>query len=361
MRFVLAFLSLLVVTQLAIVGINVFDDKEGRLWRGTQQERWMAEEMRKGNNIAGRQNFRIRALVTEMIRQGDAAPETIVLGSSRAMLLGESLLGRRNVRNHSISSARLVHHYSVIGQYAERGMKPASVLIGVDPWIFKNEQLIIWPMESGAQFLARRLDIDSAQLGLTAEHPWTSYFSGKNAWRAITVQPVRDHCDHPTLLQSDNSPCAMRRFDGSLKYPAEQITQSAEVVAAEVQRTARGRMHSYDGYRELDPGRVEQFRRFLGYLKAESIRTTLFLPPYHPLVEAHQTGRRDWQLTQEAERTIRTIAVELDIPVLGGYSAHAAQCTEAEFYDGIHARESCMKRLLTPLMEVQKVGKASLR
>lgn len=229
MRFVTAFLSLLFVTQVAMVGINVFDDEEGRLWRGTNQERWMAEEMHKGNNIAGRQNFRIRALVTEMIQQAEAAPETIVLGSSRAMLLGENLLGQRNVRNNSISSARLVHYYSVLGQYAERGMKPRAVLIGADPWIFKNEQLIIWPMEAGAQALAQRLNIEPAQMGLTAGLPWTSFFSGKKAWGALTEQPAQDYCDQPTLLRNDDTPCAMRRFDGSLKYPAEQITQQSPI------------------------------------------------------------------------------------------------------------------------------------
>ncbi len=122
MRFVMAFLGLLFATQVAILGINVIDDEDGRLWRGTPHERWMADEMHKGYNIAGRQNFHIRALVSEMIRQADAAPETIVLGSSRAMLLGESLLGQINVRNHSISSARLVHYYSVLGQFAARKM-----------------------------------------------------------------------------------------------------------------------------------------------------------------------------------------------------------------------------------------------
>lgn len=354
MRFVLAFLSLLFTTQLAIVGINVFIDEDGRLWRGMQQERWMAEEMHKGNNIAGRQNFRIRALVTEVIRQADAAPETIVLGSSRAMLLGENLLGQNGVRNHSISSARLVHYYSVLGQYAERGMKPDSILIGADPWIFKNEQLIIWPMEAGAQALASQLGVEPTHLGINAKLPWTSYFSWKKTYGPLAEKPAQDNCDQPTLLRNDDTPCAMRRFDGSLKYPGEQINKSTKAVADEVRGYARGRMHSYEGYRELDPVRIQQFRRLLAYLKVENIRTGIILAPYHPLVEEHQSGRRDWKLTQEAEQTIRDIAAEMDIPVVGAYSAHVAQCTEAEFYDGIHARESCMKRILAPLIGTQK-------
>lgn len=361
MRFILSFLGLLFATQVVIVSINVYHDEEGRLWRGTQREHWMAEEMLKGNNIAGRQDFRIRALVTEMIQQTDIAPETIILGSSRAMLLGESLLGQTRVRNHSISSARLVHYFSVVGQYAERGMKPAAVLIGADPWIFKNEQLNIWPMEAGAQLLAQRFDIEPAHLGLDAKLTWGSYFSGEKAWGVLTQRSEKEGCDQPILLRNDETPCAMRRFDGSLKYPVEQITKSTEAVAAEVQRGARGRMHSYDGYRELDLGRVQQFKRFLAYLKAENISIAIFLAPYHPLVEAHQLGRRDWKITQNAESAVRNIAAELDIPVVGAYSARAVQCTDAEFYDGIHARESCMRRIIASLTDVKKTGKASVQ
>ncbi|MDO8358296.1 MAG: hypothetical protein Q7U76_18110 [Nitrospirota bacterium] len=352
MRFAVVFLTVLLLTQLVILGINIYEDEEGRMWRGYPRERWMAAKMLEGYDIAGRQDFRIRALVTETIGQRLAAPEIVVLGSSRALLVGEKMLRESSVSNNAISSARLVHYFSVLGQYAQRGMTPKVVLIGADPWIFKEERFVIWPMEEGVRTLAPQLRIDPKRMGMNDALHWTGYFSGLKAWKGLTSpDSVENECGLDQLRFDDASPCAVRRHDGSLKYPEDQITLSPESIAAEVLRSARGRMHSYDGYRELDAERIQAFRQFLIYLQSKGIRIAIFLAPYHPLVEEHQQGRRDWKLTQDAEASIRGIAQPLNIPVLGAYSAAKAQCAASEFYDGIHAKESCIQRILSPFID----------
>lgn len=355
MRFIVPFLSLLLVIQAAIISINLFADEDGRVWRDFEKERWMTKEMHIGNNIAGRQNFQIRVLVTEIIKQAESPPDILVLGSSRSMLVGEALLGRSGVINNSISSARLVHYFSVLGQYMQRGLRPSKVVIGIDPWIFKNEKLIIWPMEGGAIDFANRLDIDAAKLGFDNNFPWTTYFSGDKAYKVLTKSANNANCDNLISIHNENTHCAIRRFDGSLKYPAELIAQSKEAVSADVARTARGRMHSYNGFSSIDPTRVEQLRRLLVYLKSEKISVDIFLAPYHPLVEAHQSGRRDWELTQEAEKRVRQMADDLEIVVLGSYSASIAGCDDSEFYDDIHAREPCVSRILGPILNTRTI------
>lgn len=336
--------------QIIIVSINLYEDEDGRIWRNTDEERWMADEMHAGNNIAGRQSFRIRVLVTEMIKRADASPEILVLGSSRSMLVGEELLGQGNVVNNSVSSSRLIHYFSVLGQYMGRGLKPLRVLIGVDPWIFKNEKIIIWPMEAGAINLASHLNINKAQLGFDDDFNWTSYFSGNKAYNIIFKSINNTSCNDLIAIHNENTPCAMRRFDGSLKYPYEMITRSKDDVTADVKQTARGRMHSYDGFNKLDPIRLDQLRQLLVYLKSEKIHVDIFLAPYHPLVETYQSGKRDWILTQEAEKSVRKIAKDLSISVMGSYSASIAGCDDSEFYDDIHPRESCLSRILHPII-----------
>lgn len=349
MRFIFVFLSFLILIQAMIFSINLFADEDGRVWRDIHEERWMAKEMHAGNNIAGRQSYRIRALVTEMIKQAETPPEILVLGSSRSMLVGEELLGRSNVVNNSVSSSRLIHYYSVLGQYVGRGLKPSRVLIGVDPWIFKNEKLIIWPMEAGAINLASHLNINIAQLGFDNDLNWTSYFSGDKAYNIIFKSTNNISCNELIAIHNENTPCAMRRSDGSLKYPDEMIARSKDDVTADVVRTARGRMHSYDGFNKLDPARLDQLRQLLVYLVSEKIPVDIFLAPYHPLVETYQSAKRDWILTQEAENSVRKIAKDLGIPVMGSYSASIAGCDDSEFYDDIHARESCVGRILHPV------------
>ena len=365
MRFVTSFFALLLTVHAVILAFNVWDDGDGRLWRGYPEESSLALRMLQGHDLAGPQQMRSRALAAEMIRQATVPPQAVVLGSSRTLLIGEALLGVKGIRNHSISSARLPDYLGVIGLYHNQGVALSKVIIGADAWIFKDEKINVAPLEPGVRAVARRVGVDVGGLGLDEAIPWRSYFSLKKAQTALARRGVGEGpCAELRDLGNEDSPCPVKRHDGTLRYPLEVRSRPAEAVDDIVRIGARGGMPTFHDYRQLDPGRVEAFERVLTMLKQLGSDVLIVLVPYHPIVENFNRDRKDGKLAVAAERVIREVAAKVDFPVVGSYSAARAGCRNDEFYDADHPKESCMRTILAPAVEamfpsqkVQKVDK----
>lgn len=352
MRFVIAFLLTFVATVLGVAGFNAILDPDGEFLGRFDAEDAYARALVAGGTMVGVGHLNLEAFHAARITHTKTAPTTIVIGSSRSMLIGNRMLNRSGVANHGIPSSRLLGYMGVIGQYLMNGLSPQSVVIGVDPWVFKAESLDMRsPLGPGARWLANDASIDLKAMQVTESYPWRQLISAQTLQQTLTSlwREQSGTCAGLRFTQSDDSPCPLRRPDGSFQYPASERDRPPSAVAAAIrqQTSRRGRMHSYDGYDSLSSAHILAFTRLLEYLERRGTKVTLFLPPFHPLVEENRRGTKDWEMTIKAEKTIQAIAMKLEIPVVGHYSAASAGCAADEFYDDIHAKESCVSRILS--------------
>jgi hypothetical protein len=90
--------------------------------------------------------------------------------------------------------------------------------------------------------------------------------------------------------------------------------------------------------------------RLLRFLKGQGTSVVLLLPPYHPLHYAYVREHDGDGSLDKIEATIRDIGRETGAAVLGSYDPAKVHCSETEFWDGMHARKSCLIRLLAPAL-----------
>jgi hypothetical protein len=100
----------------------------------------------------------------------------------------------------------------------------------------------------------------------------------------------------------------------------------------------------------LAPQEIDVFTRLVRFLKSQGTSVVLLMPPYHPLHYAYVREHDGDGSLAKTEATIREIGRETGVTVAGSYDPAKAHCSEAEFWDGMHARKSCLIRLLAPAL-----------
>jgi hypothetical protein len=156
-----------------------------------------------------------------------------------------------------------------------------------------------------------------------------------------------DKCGTLEFRTDDRTPCFVRRPDGSIKRTQEDIDLSAEQIKADLLRGYRQRlpMYQFEGYSEMDPGLKEGFIAFVDLLQSFGTEVILFLPPYHPFYEELYRGT-GWHMVLQSDAFVKSLAAQRSIRMVGSYSGREAGCTSEDFFDGFHARPSCLIKAL---------------
>lgn len=347
----IAFITTFLVALAAVGVVNVWANL-GHMFRADYAvEERVARLIDDGQYVRGNQEFDIPAAQIALIDRQRQAPDGVVFGSSRSMQIAARHFGGGRLLNHAVDTALLETHLGLFARYESRDLVPKSIILGLDPWIFKNAA-----DDPALRLIAADLHAFSEKLGVKTtvqlsdrRSRLAELFSLPRFWAALSrrdgdchgLWPAKDAASH----------CAIRGPDMSLKYPLAWQTRGADMIADEValSLSRRGRMHGFRGFDRIEPGQVDALRRFLAYLQSKKIRTVVFLAPYHPLVAERRRGHRDWALVTAAESTIRAVTRELAISVVGSFDPRRAVCTAAEFFDRLHARPVCIDRILAPL------------
>ena len=278
-------------------------------------------------------------LFTQARLDGPVYPsEAVVVGSSRLMVLSSKVLGRP-LLNVSVGGAILEDYVAFTAAAAEAtGAK--RVLIGADPWLFNGHS-------AGAAY-------------------WTSIEPSYQYWRGVIEGSVAATAPRPkieagepgrftgllndlytainlTELSTDDgavSSQAKRARDGEHIYAADYVMMSEEKRQITYPWNARYRMETYTHSEE----RQRLFEKLLKHLKNHGLDVTLVLSPYHPdalaIIDQEKLGHF------EAEARFRDLAARMNIEILGSYDNVIADCHANEFYDGMHPRPSCIKKIL---------------
>lgn len=101
------------------------------------QHTQMAKLSLAGHIVAVPENYNERVYQMCIVNNFGKIPETIVIGSSRGMFIGEEITGYNNIYNNCVSGACLEDYYALLGLYYDRfHALPKIVIIETSPWIF---------------------------------------------------------------------------------------------------------------------------------------------------------------------------------------------------------------------------------
>jgi hypothetical protein len=340
-----------------IAGVNLTIDPANLLLDG-ENERAIAIAMNDGLNVQGTSDLDGLALQLHRVALMDAAPNVIVIGSSRAMSIRDGFMPGRLV-NNSVSSAGLSQYCTIVRAYMQRKLLSGKMLLAVDPWLFnagtQNQEDTDIPAGcepfspegvnrpiAAAVTRTHAKAFEFISLGYLQASMTRVRYHGANAvspyWRRLSVR-YEATVDLPLVeggWLSDGSnlyPEAARRVAG------EELRQNAMSYALQTP------VYNLGEYRQLNPLYVHIFERMLDALAARGVKVSFVLPPYH-LVTAKALFANPiyGPIITKAETYMRALAAKRNTPIYGGYFSE--RCGAEEFYDGMHPRQACMAKLL---------------
>jgi hypothetical protein len=263
------FKSLLVTLPILVllVSVNYFGDA-ARLF-DADYEKKMAEIIMDGSFVTNINNYDERVFQLELITQMNEAPEVLVLGSSRTMLIRSAHFPNNSFFNNSVSGASIEDIIALFQIYKERKLLPKKIIVGVDPWLFNenNGQTRWMSLETFYNKYNKKSPTQSSGNALNkyGELFSLSYFqsSSKALYQKIngTYDPV------PTLNEENTTNTKLS--DGSLVYREDYRNATQNEIDAKIDEYTSGRIYSVENFDAISDRYWDEFHEFIAVLEKE--------------------------------------------------------------------------------------------
>ena len=301
------------------------------------KEELLAFELSKGGYVYF-QNMDERKFMRARLQYDLPDAEAVVMGSSRIMQVGSEELGK-SVLNLGVSGASVEDYVSFVPE-AIKKVGAHEVYLGADPWLFnENARQERWRsvegmyrywsrfMEGCGSILDARSYMDSEGAGERNQIWTTRLYRMVNRRQYWTDNARREEV-------------AKKRFDGFHVYDRRYATKSEAAIEKGFRSILDYSMRNY----AMDGASRREYVRLIDCLKRSGMRVVLVLSPYHPrLFEIMREERPEFL---RAEMEFRTIAERMGVKIVGSYNGASVGCGAREFYDGMHPRESCMRKVM---------------
>jgi len=335
-------------------------DPSGLFW-GAGFERMASEYMLDGQYIAGYERLDGRALNEVYAKNVPYAPQVLVNGSSRSMQIDSSFVSEGvTFYNAANVGADVYDFFTSYYIFAKEDKEPEVFVMGIDPWIFNDGEENI-DKRSNKELFYEFLGEEMGYTGLEYEKTTDfekykalldpSYFQGSIAYyfrdKSADVQPQPVAAEE---IYNQNE--VIKAPDGSVIYDLDFRTRSQSeadrdaIVAANTDPILR--LGDFD---RLSPEYTQLFEKFIEYLQAKNIEIIFYLPPYHHTVYYTANHYKDiYHCLFETEDYLNDVAEKYGIRLYGSYNPDMCGLTNADFMDGMHARQESVRKIL-PLIK----------
>lgn len=278
-------------------------------------------------------NMNERTFIKSRIEIEKISPKILVLGSSRIMQISSKTAGRE-LLNLAVSGSS-VEDDIAIWKLASEKFQPDVVLIGADPWLLNAKS---------GQDRWRTLESDYylglSDIGIQQQSVPIIQFSNENynngfladLYQYLNISMISANNDSPELMDKI-------RKDGSRVYNLKYANRTNAEVDREAISYASYSMSPY----EYSVSAEERFKKLIKAIQKKH-KVILVLSPYHPKLYNYMVTQDKKFL--EIENKFKELGVSLDVPVLGSYNPAVIGCSDNEFYDGMHPKDSCMDKVM---------------
>jgi hypothetical protein len=352
LKFYRKILNLLPILFL-VVGINYYEDP-AQLYR-QKYEQGIADLLLSGKNVAGVKNFNQRILQKYLIQQLTSSKDIVVLGSSRSMLIPSEWFPGHTFFNNSVTGGSIQDYVAMYELYEEQGLTPKIVIICLDPWVLNKEN-----GQNRWQSLNSEYDRGMNRIGIPqqdAELPTLSFdkyieLFSPSYFQASLLQYLKNIRNpdsmgyYPTVdMYGEDS---IIRSDGSLAYPEETRSATSDAVLEKAKYfVSKDPVYALDNFEQLDKEYETTIQAFIKYLVLKNIKVILYLPPYHPYVYGQLMDTEKYQIILDAQEYLIKMGLDGGAVVVGSYNPTDVSCSADEFYDGMHAKEACVKKVFS--------------
>ena len=349
-------LALFIPVLILMAGVSYRIDPSGLFW-GAGFERMASEMMLNGEYIEGYERLNGRLLNETYAKNLKEAPQVIIDGSSRVMLIDSSFTDK-TLYNAGNVSADVYDLYNAYYIFEKEGLEPEILFLGLDPWLFSDGREALDKMgRSDPRMYAEFMGEELGYTDLEYEKPNKlkkylalidpSYFQGSVKYyfrdKSSDPAPVAVSPEEIEDLQ-DIVKCP----DGSIIYDAYFRTRpQAEadgdaLLAANVEYIAR-----LEGFDRISESCMERFVKFIEYLQEKGIKVIFYLPAYHPILYDTMKSKPElYHCVFELEDRLRDLRDRYGIEVYGSYSPYEIELTNEDFMDGLHLRKESIRKII---------------
>lgn len=337
-RFLINSFLFLIPVVILLVSLNYYVDISNSF--NTDYSKKIAKILCRGDHVTNLTNYNDRICQKEVISCLQNVPETIVLGSSRGMLIRGEYYNSNSFFNHCVTSASVEDLIAIYQMYAVVGNLPKEIIVCIDPWYFEENTSTKWQAIADYYF-------DFKNTPNTLNHNANTYkllfsianfqsnIKGLFSERKMIVpeKAIQKFNDLNTLLN-----------DGSLTYGSLYRNMTKRDRKILIQDYIDAKLKNKSKMREINDNKWEDFIQLINTLKKRGQDLSFILPPLHPLT--YEKLGSSLPIIDLTENKIEGLAKELNLPITGSFDPQNVGLDEHHFYDAIHCNELGIIKLM---------------
>lgn len=268
------------------------------------------QDLKKYDSLTLKVNFPERKFVKYRIINDRDAFSSIVLGSSRSMLIGKQTLDK--VLNLSVSGAIFKDFDEIFHLIQKQNLTINRIMLEISPWIFNHN---------------------------TTERRYKE-FTESNSYRYLSYNYFFENIKTPKYTQVTNNNSLRKYLDGSISYDASK----SENYREEIKEYIKGEVYHLEGFnaiKDLDSSGLEAF---VEKVKKAGIELIFLKFPYPPSINAIIIER--YPNIIRTDKIINQISKKHNIEILGSFYPEEKNLSDKDFVDGMHLSLSGVKKLL---------------
>lgn len=333
--------SLLLVV---LVVINYMGDAANIF--NSEYEKQMAKILINGDYVTNISNFDDRIFQKELIHDMESAPEILVLGSSRTMMINSDHFQNTKLFNSSVTGASMEDIIALFQMYKERNLLPKKVIIGIDPWLLnENNGQSRW---KSIKNFYNRYDKNANSNSIKFKNFIYKYdqlisLSYFQASLKSLIKETEGNSKPLATINKYNS-TNTKLLDGSLVFNSAYRDASQIEINFKIKRYIQGRIYSIENFEDISDDIWYKFKSFVLDLKNKNIAVNFFICPYAPLV--FDKVSKEYPNVIRTENLINDFAQDNEIKVYGSFNPYKLGFDETYFYDGMHCKEKGNEKIL---------------
>ncbi len=322
-----------------IIGVNYAVDAASVI---RPQHTQMAKLSLAGNIVAVPENYNERVYQMCIVNNFGEIPETVVIGSSRGMFIGEEVTGYNNIYNNCVSGACLEDYYALLGLYYDKfHVLPKRVIIETSPWVFyAGNPEGRWRedsryYDSACSFFERVNGEELIENSNTdAENPYISlsYFRYNIAqWKEQGYKLLKEDA----RISIDVTEAADYP-DGTRRYQASSENESKDRLNKVLSTSGACTYQNSNDMMEIDPEKSFGYENLIDYLQNNGTEVIIYMSPFSVTQCKYSFDDNLNPGFLLAYDYIINFARNRNLEVHGGYDAREFDLSDIRFMDFMH-------------------------
>ena len=278
-----------------------------------------------------------RQFIKNRIIYENLKPKVLVIGSSRIMQISSDDFNKQTL-NLGVSGASIEDHIAITLMALEK-FQIDTILLGADPWLFNkfNNQFRWKSISKEYQISLKNIQVNSKKNNILQYNNYKeNYVFYENILEKLFYYlNIRKLDLDFKENQTKNFAKTVVLRDGKKIYASQEKQKKIKPVV--IKYSMKKYLFSDEYY--------QTYKNFIKYLKdTHNKEVILVLPPYHK--PSYNKTIKKIPFYLNSENKFKELSQETNIKIIGSYDADTIPCGKKEFYDFMHPKDSCMKRII---------------